>query len=511
MDSKAWWQRFREWWTVNRHAKRGLTVGEVFYRLAGWQRWILIVGCLLIAAFWISMPYSVSVMPHWFKLRNADGTFNAGELSTAIGLTGTVFYMALYEFILKSKDVSLIMKIGGAALVALCMWTNSGTGTATQTVAHDQRNGDAARKNARIEILKQQIADNTAAWNGSTKPAKRTTKPMVDTVTKAAAALEKSADEECHRAVDGVINKIRGVTTAGPKCADLERRRDRKNEELTAAQGDKDATDNLVTIEAALGADKAELKELGPKAEHTDELNGFILFLTNFGLSQERAKSIVANKPATDTLNFEFLACFGVAPCIMLWIRFMAFLTCQTGEAEERVKEVMGKVAEQHAKKALDTVPDGIVLTPPKAAPFWNEPEEMEPDHEAALGIIGKDLPAFAENPEGDEEVMAAACLKAAGPRKRRAPKLTKAHKSSVVQWHKERCFAVPGRHTWSDEAITDYKAWCEDLNLEPVNPTVFGLVFKNELKIGKEKVGNRVKYLDVGLRAAGLKLVSGG
>ena len=163
---KSWRQRFRDWWTVNRFSKRGLSVGEVFYRLAVWQRWILMIGCFLIAVFWISMPYSVSVMPHWLRVRNADGTFNAGELSTAIGLTGTVVYMALYEFILKSKDVSWLWKICGAFTVALCIWTNSGTGTATQTVAHDQRNDAAVKRNARIEVLKQQVADNTAAWNG---------------------------------------------------------------------------------------------------------------------------------------------------------------------------------------------------------------------------------------------------------------------------------------------------------------------------------------------------------
>ena len=376
MDLKAWGQRFRDWWTVNRHAKRGLDIGEIFYRLANWQRWIAIVGCLLIAAFWISMPYSVSVMPHWLKLHNSDGTINPGEFSLAIGLTGTIAYMALFEFIWKSKDVSWLWKGCGIVTVALCIWTNSGTGTATQTVAHDQRNDGAVKRNAKIETLKQQIADNTAAWNGAKKPTQRTTQAVVDAVTKAAATLEKRAYDECHKGAVG--------WTRGPLCDGLEKQHAAKLDDLAKVQGDKDATDNLVTIEAALGSDKEELKNLGPKAEHTDELDGFVLFLTNFGLTTERAKALVANKPATDTLNFEFLACFGVAPSIMLWMRLLAFLTCQTGEAEERVKAVTVKVAEQHAAKALSEAGDGIVLTGAPASPRleFAAPEEMEPDHE---------------------------------------------------------------------------------------------------------------------------------
>ena len=302
--------------------------------------------------------------------------------------------------------------------------------------------------------------------------------------------------------------------TRGPRCAELEKQHATKLEELAKAQADKDATDNLITIEAALSADKEELKTIGPKAEHTDELDGFVLFLTNFGMTSERAKALVANKPATDTLNFEFLACFGVAPSIMLWIRLLAFLTCQTGEAEERVKAVTMAVAEDLANRAVADMPANENEIPaPKAKPFtfFDEAKEPEPDHAAALGIEGEDHPAFVSAPKTREEAIAAAFLKVDKTKKPRgARKRTEAHKSSVVQWHKERCFAAPGRVTWSTHARPDYESWCAGLNLEPVNPKLFGMTLRNECGVLAEPKSKGTKYFDIGLRAGGLRIVAG-
>jgi hypothetical protein len=47
-----------------------------------------------------------------------------------------------------------------------------------------------------------------------------------------------------------------------------------------------------------------------------------------------------------------------------------------------------------------------------------------------------------------------------------------------------------------------------EDMNLMPVNPTVFGIVLRDEFGIGKKGSG-RIKYLDVDLRPAAMRAVS--
>ena len=64
-------------------------------------------------------------------------------------------------------------------------------------------------------------------------------------------------------------------------------------------------------------------------------------------------------------------------------------------------------------------------------------------------------------------------------------------------------------RSTGKHELYADYEAWCEDVNVPPVNPTQFGLVLKNELGVEKEGKSGRVKYLNIGLRPAALRVVA--
>ena len=102
---------------------------------------------------------------------------------------------------------------------------------------------------------------------------------------------------------------------------------------------------------------------------------------------------------------------------------------------------------------------------------------------EAVLEIEGEELPAFAKNPETVAEAAAGALLRA-DPHKtygRKARKRKAPHKSSVILWAKERTFPCPGRHLWSTNAREDYVRWCEELNLDPVNRTLFGIVVRDE------------------------------
>jgi hypothetical protein len=208
----------------------------------------------------------------------------------------------------------------------------------------------------------------------------------------------------------------------------------------------------------------------------------------------------------------------------MLLIRFFAFLTCQTGEAQEPLNAVSIEVSASHGAKAAaalfqdmpadqsETPSEPKVVAWPK--PMWGkEPKpKEEPDvHAEALGIDGTDIPAFVSSPQTPHEAVAAEFYKADATKKqRRARKRTEAHKSSVVQWFKERCFAAPGRVTWSTQARPDYESWCAGLNLEPVNPKLFGMTLRSECGVLAEPKSKGTKYFDIGLRAGGLRVVSG-
>ena len=58
----------------------------------------------------------------------------------------------------------------------------------------------------------------------------------------------------------------------------------------------------------------------------------------------------------------------------------------------------------------------------------------------------------------------------------------------------------LPRTASWSTNAREDYVRWCEEMNLDPVNRTLFGIVVRDELKIEKDDKSGRVKYLNIGL-----------
>lgn len=260
----GWRQRFRDWRTVNAYSKRDLSLGEIFYRLTWWQRAILVLGCLAIIYKFQAPVFAMNVGPHIAKLWNADGTFNYAEWSIVENQSAGVFTLAIGALLIGLPKLNIVQRALIIPAMLMAFWMNAGNGTETQTMAHDARNSGTIKHNARIEALTKQVDDNTAAWQAAPKPKKRTTLAMVGILEKAVADIEKSASEECHRGIAGYV----GYGARGPKCDSLEQRRDTKAAELAAAQADKDATDFLVGSEAAISADKAELKELGSKVDH---------------------------------------------------------------------------------------------------------------------------------------------------------------------------------------------------------------------------------------------------
>ena len=399
----GWRQRFRDWQTVNAYSKRELSVGEIFYRLAWWQRGILVFGCLAIIYKFQAPVFAMNVGPHLAKLWNTDGTFNYAEWSIVENQSAGVLTLAIGALLIGLPKLNIVQRLLIIPAMVLALWMNAGNGTETQTMAHDARNSSAIKHNARVEALTTQIADNTAAWNAAPKPKKRTTQAMVDILDKAAKADEKSAYDECHQGTMG--------WTRGPKCGELEQRRDKANEKVAEAQADKEATDFLVGIEAAISADKAELKELGPKVEHTDSSSVWTEFLASLHImSADTAKTLTEFKPVTDTIGAEAFASCMTVPCLIGWVWLFGLFTCHRGEAERRMVENSQAVAEELAKATAAAVQQAavqpeaheakVVLSAVPRAPVATScpaQQVIEPDHseEAVLGIRGRRTPGL--------------------------------------------------------------------------------------------------------------------
>ena len=506
----GWRQRFRDWRTVNAYSKRDLSVGEIFYRLAWWQRGILVFGCLAIIYKFQAPVFAMNVGPHIAKLWNTDGTFNYAEWSIVENQSAGVLTLAIGALLLGLPKLNIVQRLLIIPAMVLALWMNAGNGTETQTMAHDARNSSAVKHNARVETLTTQIADNTAAWNAAPKPKKRTTQAMVDILDKAAKADEKSAYDECHQGTMG--------WTRGPKCGELEQRRDKANEKVAEAQADKEATDFLVGIEAAISADKAELKELGPKVEHTDSLSVWTEFLASLHiLTVEQAKTLTKFKPVTDTIGAEAFASCMTVPCLIGWVCLFGLFTCHRGEAERRMVENSQAVAEELAKATAAAAQQvaavqteaheaKAVLSAVPQAPVVGHDNvmTMEPDHseEAVLGIEGGELPAFAEAPQTIMEHMAAAHLKADPERNfDRKARRKVAHEDSVSLCRKDRTVDRDRREYWQHELYADYEAWCEDLNLIPLKQANFGKLLRQMGVKNEFKPSRKYKYYGIGLR----------
>ena len=132
---KRVWKGFQDWWTVNRHSKRGLSVGEVFYRLAWWQRAILVLGCLAIIYKFQAPVFAMNVGPHIAKLWNADGTFNYAEWSIVENQSAGVFTLAIGALLIGLPKLNIVQRLLIIPAMVLAFWMNAGNGTETQTMA----------------------------------------------------------------------------------------------------------------------------------------------------------------------------------------------------------------------------------------------------------------------------------------------------------------------------------------------------------------------------------------
>jgi hypothetical protein len=504
----------RNWfknWRREAREKRGLDMGEIFYRLAWWQRAILVLGCLVIVYKFQAPVFAMNVGPHIAKLWNMDGTFNHAEWSIVENQSAGVFTLAIGALLIGLPKLNIVQRLLIIPAMVLAFWMNAGNGTETQTMAHDARNDVAVKHNARWDFLDKAITANETALNTAPKPKKRTTQVMVNILDKAAKDAEKSAYDECHSGVLGM--------TRGPKCGTLEEKRNTANEKVAEAQADKEATDFLVGLETAISTDKAELKELGPKVEHTDSLSVWTEFLASLHiLTADQAKTLTTFKPVTDTIGAEAFAAFMTVPCLIGWIWLFGLFTCHRGEAEERVKDLTMQIAAAHAAKAAELLPDAPPAIEAKEPgsfpkPLWMaEPEPVaEVNHAEILGIEEPDHPCVSA-PQNEQEAIAAEFLKAAKPKRDTKARTTiEGGPSSTIQWHKECAFEQRGMITSRRKAYTDsYVPWCRARNLDPQKTRAFGDTLKAHCGVEVDSSGkNGPKYGNLGLRPAHLRVVA--
>jgi hypothetical protein len=296
----------------------------------------------------------------------------------------------------------------------------------------------------------------------------------------------------------------------GPKCGEFEGKVEAQGQLVDRLGRDKKLTDDMKGYEKAITDLKKELAGLGTETEAGKaRLDPFPGFLLEMGfVSDKTARALTDNRPITDSLTMEAQAWFGAPASVGFIFWLFSLLVCDKTEAERRMVEVVKAAAEERAESVLAAAgQEGVTPTAPKPA------ADPEPDHhspEAVLGIEGEELPAFAHAPETVAEATAAAILKADphktyGRKARGKPK--EASKDSVRQWRKEMVINRPGCKNGS--LRPSYEAWCEDMNVAPVNPTVFGRMLREEF--GFEKTGSRGRacYLDVDLRPAALRAVS--
>jgi len=496
---KRLWQRFQDWRKVNVYAKRGLDAGEVFYRLARWQRALLVILCAAAYVICVQPTFSANVAPHFVRIIDADGHFNVGELVETLKLSAFVLLLTVSTILFKVAP-GISSKLGVAVMSVFIGYTTLDNACFMQKQHREERNDAPRQKADRIARLDKEIESGEKAF-GQVPPHDYVMAATVKSAETALEALKKSAYDECHTGVFG--------NTRGPKCDGLEKRRDAKAEEVEKLQHNADLTQRATDIEIALGSLKRERKELGAAPESVGtEMEPIPALMARLHIISPDAGQVLTEfKPTTDAVTMELTAWFAAPAAIIAIFKMFSFFTCHRGEADRRMVEMAKTVAEERAKVILAAVPQSAVEH------IRIDVEEMEADHspESVLEIEGAEPPAFARNPETIAEVMAAAVLKADPVKQqgRKARTKQKPHKDSVKLWVKERIIDRPGRDTPSDVARSDYEAFCWDRNLAPVPPQTFGTTLAKECGIEKVKSGGKTKYLNIGLRPA-LRVVSG-
>lgn len=513
------WQDWKFWRACRKAELRAeipsrepkLNAFETFLHLKPWQRIVCVACCFVAYVLCIQSTFTANVAPHFMAIVGLDGHFNVHEFIQTLTLSSFVIILTASPLLMSRAP--WFGKVGIAVMALFIAYTTLDNACNVQEEGRATKN-DAPRQRAdRISRLEAEITSAEKAYK-QVPAHEYVLATEVKTAEAALDALKTSAYDECHKGTFGM--------TRGPKCEGLETKRDAKAEEIEKLQHNADLTQRATDIEVAFSQLRRDRAALGAVPEITgNELERFPALLADFGLPERLAKVLSDHHPEIVATTQELIAWFGSPSAVAFVFWLFGLLVCTKTEAEKQIHEVAKVVAADHAARAAEAMSQNEAPAPEPSKQVFlslpdNAPAQIEPDHAAALGIEGEDQPAFVDAPETTGEAMAAAFLKADKNRKpRRARRLTPAHDSSVVLWAKERTFPCPGRHLWSDVATPDYREWCEDRNLEPVSPQRFGIIMRREVltdkENGAERRGGKTKYFDIGLNAAGLKVVAGG
>ena len=481
-----------------------LNVFETFLHLNTAGR-VSLVACA-IAAYCLNVQATLgaNVLPHLQNIIGAGGAFNIHELTLALYLSGVVLILTLSALLIWRAP--WITKPGLVVMAILLANASINNSSRTLKQAADAEIGTLKDKKTRMALL---TANKTAAQTAWQKI------PAHDHVSAERLAAAKAEFEQIAQSAQGECSTGLTKWKRGPKCEILEGQRKTQGDKVDALAKAKDLTDQEDDLRRAFTEADTQLQKEGAEVESTEApVAPFPQFLANIHVvSQDVAVGWSKDQPTTDALTMEFQAWFGAPASVGFVFWIFGLFTCSKTEAERRILKVTQAVTEDRARDILTaTNQDGITLANVPGAGADDKAEmEADPDSpEAVLEIEGDKLPEFAHAPETDAQAVAAAILKADPDRsyERKAPRRKPASKDSVRLFYKEMVIKRPGCATDSKRFRASYKAWCEDLNLTPVNQTVFGNVLRDEFGIQKKGSG-RVKYLDIDLRPAALRAVS--
>jgi len=250
---KRWWQRFQDWRKVNVYAKRGLDAGEVFYRLAIWQRTLLVILCAIAYVICVQPTFSANVAPHFVAIISPNGHFNVGEFVETLKLSAFVLLLTV-STILFSVAPGIASKLGIAVMSVFIGYTTLDNACFMQKQQREVGNDAPRQKADRIARLDTEIENGERVYK-QVPPHDYVLATTVKSAETALEALKKSAYDECHSGTFGM--------TRGPRCSELERKRDAKGEEIEKLQHSADLTQRATDIEVAFGQLKSERKALG--------------------------------------------------------------------------------------------------------------------------------------------------------------------------------------------------------------------------------------------------------
>ncbi len=152
------WQRFQDWRKVNVHAKRGLDAGEVFYRLAVWQRILLVTFCAAAYVVCVQPTFSANVAPHFVLIIDKDGHLNVGEFVETLKLSAFVLLLTVSTILFRVAP-GIASKLGIAVMSLFIGYTTLDNACFMQKQQREVRNDAPRQKADRIARLDSEIEE----------------------------------------------------------------------------------------------------------------------------------------------------------------------------------------------------------------------------------------------------------------------------------------------------------------------------------------------------------------